>query len=173
MSNKVTEKKIKMPLWQDLVYMAFVAVAPIVITCIELFNSHSSVFKFTFASVGAIFVTVIVIRKYILNSQIERLKREVYDLEHDYSIANGNDKLIEVKWKKCKLILYCYNAAVVLLALVLAYLFITALVDGLIAFRGAITFILLFVLVGMIFKIICYASSTYEEDGNEDEETNR
>ena len=31
--KKVKVKKIKMPLWQDIVYMALIAVAPIVITC--------------------------------------------------------------------------------------------------------------------------------------------
>lgn len=71
--------------------------------------------------------------------------------------------------------MYAYNAIAVLLALALFYLFITAIVDGLIAFKGAATFILLFVIFGMIFKAICYASGVYEdeeEDNSGEQENN-
>lgn len=88
--KKVKVKKIKMPLWQDIVYMALIAVAPIVITCLELFQSHSSAFKWSFASIGAILTTFIIIKKYLLNKQIDNLEKEVFELEHDYSVANGD-----------------------------------------------------------------------------------
>lgn len=167
--TKVKVKKLKMPLWQDLVFMAFVAIAPIVITCLELFHSHSSAFKWTFASIGALLITFIVIKKYVLNTKIEKMKEEVFALEHDYSIASGDEKLIEAKWKRYNLILYSYNAVAVLLVLVLAYLFVTALIDGLIAFKGAMTFILLFVVIGMVFKALCYTVGTYEDEEEEKE----
>ena len=174
MAKKVKARKLKMPLWQDLVYMALVIIAPIVITCIELFDSHSSAFKWSFASIGSILITFIVIKKYILNNQIDKLKKEVFSCEHDYAVGASDDKLTEAKWRKAKLILYAYNAIAVLLALALFYLFITAIVDGLIAFKGAATFILLFVIFGMIFKAICYASGVYEdeEEDNSDEQEN-
>lgn len=152
-------KNLKMPLWQDLVYMAFVAIAPIVICCLELFESHSSVFKITFASLGALLVTFIVIKKYVLKSYFSRVQAEILQLEHDYSISVGNDTLIENKWKKLKLICYITNAITVVLAMLLTSLFVTALVDGLIAFKGAVLLILAFVLVGIVFKIICYLAS--------------
>lgn len=164
MTKKVKARKLQMPLWQDIVYMALVAIAPIVITCIELFNSHSTPFKWSFASIGAILITFIVIKKYLLNSQIDKLKKEVFACEHDYSVGASDDKFTEAKWRKAKLILYAYNAIVVLLTLVLMYLFITAIVDGLIAFKGAATFILLFVIFGMIFKALCYATGVYEDE---------
>lgn len=172
--KKVKVKKIKMPLWQDIVYMALIAVAPIVITCLELFQSHSSTFKWSFASIGAILTTFIIIKKYLLNKQIDNLEKEVFELEHDYSVANGDEKLIEAKWRRCKMILYAYNAIVVLLSLILVYLFVNALVDGLIAFKGAITLILIFVFSAMIFKAICYYGGVYEDEqeDNNSEESN-
>lgn len=54
------------------------------------------------------------------------------------------------------MILYAINALEVLLSLGLAVLFVKALVDGLVAFKGAITLIFLLVLVGMLFKMCCY-----------------
>lgn len=169
---KIKAKKLKSPWWQDLIYMSLIMIAPIVITCIELFQSHSTFFKVSFASVGAILVTYIIIKKYILNSKISKLKNEISLLEHDYAINSGDSNLIVAKWKSCQLKLYIYNAITVILVAALMYLFITALAQGLIAFRGAAMLILLFVIVGMVFKICTYVSGVYvelEEDDTSEE----
>lgn len=99
---KAKSRVLKMPLWQDIVYMALVLVGPIVVTCLELFESHSTPFKWSFASIGSLLVTVIIIRKYLFASKLKRYEQECYDLEHDYSIANGNDDLIIARWKSVK-----------------------------------------------------------------------
>lgn len=168
---KTKSRVLKMPLWQDIIYMALVFAGPVVVTCLELFQSHSTPFKWSFASIGALLTTVIIVRKYLLASKLKRYEQECYDLEHDYSIANGNDDLIIARWKKCKMILYAINAVEVLLSLGLAVLFVKALVDGLIAFKGAITLILLLVFVGMLFKMACYTDlGNAEGEDNEEGE---
>ena len=169
--QKVKAKKLKQPLWQELVYLALVGVAPIVITCIELFQSHSTFFKWSFASIGAILITYIIIRKFIINEKIKKAKAEILQIEHDYSLNIGDESLAKQKWKHLNLIVYIYNAIMVLLAMALVYLFVTALVDGLIAFKGAILLIFLFVLAGMIFKIITYLVAEFQ-DVDEEENSN-
>lgn len=169
--KKVKAKKLKQPLWQELVYLALVMVAPIVITCIELFQSSSTIFQWSFASIGAILVTYIVIRKFIINERIKRARDEIVQIEHDYSLNIGDDKLAKQKWKHLNLVIYIYNAIMVLLAMALIYLFVTALADGLIEFKGAILFILLFVLAGMVFKAITYLGAEFEEVEDTDDET--
>lgn len=166
--QKVKAKKLKQPLWQELVYLALVGVAPIVITCIELFQSHSTFFKWSFASIGAILITYIIIRKFIINEKIKKAKAEILQIEHDYSLNIGDESLAKQKWKHLNLIVYIYNSIMVLLAMALVYLFVTALVDGLIAFKGAILFILLFVLAGMVFKIITYLGAEFQEVDEEE-----
>lgn len=170
--QKVKARKLKSPLWQDLIYLALIMVAPIVITCIELFESHSSLFKISFASVGAIFVTYIIIKRYVLNSRIEKLKTEIQLLEHDYAVKSGDENYTVAKWKNCQLKVYLYNAIVVLLAMVLIYLFVTALAEGLIEFKGAIILILLFVLLGMVFKVCTFVRGVYVEMEDDSEEDN-
>lgn len=161
--KKIKAKKLKQPLWQELVYLALVAIAPIVITCIELFQSSSSMFKWSFASIGAILITYLVIRKFIINEKIKQAKAEILQIEHDYSLNIGDEKLARQKWKHLNLIVYIYNALMVLLSMALIYLFVTALADGLIAFKGAVLFILLFVLAGMVFKALTYLGAEFEE----------
>lgn len=164
--SKVTAKKLKLPIWQDIIYLICVAVAPIVITCLELFSSHSTVFKVTFSSIGALLITIMVIKRFVINNKIENIRKETFALEHDYSIAVGDEKLIKAKWKKCKLILYIYDATIVLISLLLATLFVTAITEGLIAFKGAILAILLSVFSGISFKIICYLTAIFEKEQN-------
>lgn len=166
--QKVKAKKLKQPLWQELVYLALVGIAPIVITCTELFQSHSTFFKWSFASIGAILIAYIVIRKFIINEKIKKAKAEILQIEHDYSLNIGDEALAKQKWKHLNLIIYIYNAIMVLLAMALIYLFITALVDGFIAFRGAALFILLFVLAGMMFKAFTYLGAEFEEVEEDD-----
>ena len=170
---RIKVKKLKQPLWQDIIYMLLVMVAPIVMTCIELFQSHSTIFKISFASIGALFVTYIIIKKYVLNTRITKIKQEISQLEHDYSIATGDDNLITAKWKSCQLKVYLFNAITVLFAAVLLYLFITALAEGLIAFRASAIMILLFVIIGMLFKACTFVGGVYVEldsDNGDDNE---
>ena len=171
--KKITARKLKQPLWQELVYLALVMVAPIVITCIELFQSHSTIFKWSFASVGAILITYIVVKKFIINEKIRKAKEEIIQIEHDYSLKIGDDNLARQKWKHLNLVVYIYNAIMVLLWMALIYLFIQALADGLIAFKGAALFILLFVLLGMIFKCFTYIGAEFEDSEEDEDETDK
>ena len=156
--------------WQELVYYCLIAIAPIVITCIELFQSHSTIFQWSFASIGAILITYIVIRKFVLEAKIKQIKAEIHDVEHDYSLAIGDENLAKNKWKKLNLIVYAYNAIMILLWMLLIALFVQALTDGLIAFKGASLLIFLFVLAGMIWKILIYLGSIFTDKTNEDGE---
>lgn len=171
--RKVKARKLKQPLWQELVYLALVMVAPIVITCVELFQSHSSAFKWSFASIGAILITYIVIRKFIINERIRKAKEEIIQIEHDYSLNIGDEKLARQKWKHLNLVLYIYDALMVILWMALIYLFIQALIDGFIAFKGASLFILLFVLIGMIFKAVTYVGAEFEDVEDDSDEENK
>lgn len=164
-------RKLKLKWWQELVYYCLIAIAPIVITCIELFQSHSTIFQWSFASIGAILITYIVIRKFVLEAKIKQIKAEIHDVEHDYSLAIGDDNLAKNKWKKLNLIVYAYNAVMVLLWMLLIALFVQALADGLIAFKGASLLIFLFVLVGMMWKILIYLGSIFSDKTNEGGET--
>lgn len=150
--------KLKLPLWQELIYLVFVAVAPIVITCLELFQSHSTAFKISFASVGAVLITYSTIKKYVLANYINKLKQKIVLLEHDYSTANGNPSYIKQQWKTYNCIIYLLQVTQVALVMIVAYMFIMALVGQLIAFKGAATLIVSSIVIAMIFKAICYLS---------------
>ena len=79
----VKARELKLPLWQDLIYMMFVFVGPVIITCLELFQSHSSALKWSFASIGSLLIVLIITKKYIFNSTLNKYKQKIFNLEHD------------------------------------------------------------------------------------------
>lgn len=148
--------KLKIPLWTEIVYFALVAVVPATIAAIEIFQSHSTMFKITFSSIGTVLLAIIVIRRFVLKDKIKQLQERCVMLEHDYSNEIGKKENEEIQWYKFNLIIYVYNAIVMILSLVLAVLFVTALAEQLIAFKGAAIIIFASVLVALIFRIIVY-----------------
>lgn len=169
MANKIPS--LKLPLWSEIIYFLLIAVGPIVVTACELFSSHSTVFKITFASVGALLITSIIIKKFVFNTKIKKLQAECLNCEHDYSMEIGNPDNAVKKWCIYNIIIFLYHCLVIALSLILALLFISALSEGLIKFKGAATLILIFVLVALLFRLFVYFGfmKTHLKKDNENE----
>lgn len=163
-------RHLRLHLWQELVYFMLVAIAPAVVTCIEVFQSHSSVFKVTFSSIGCLLLLVIVLRRFVFRGYIDKLREKSVLLEHDYSINVGDENLCKREWAVCNMIQYIYSIIVLVLSIVLSYFLMTAISEQIIQFRGASLLILLFVLGAVLFKLICYVviyKSTTKDGNNE------
>lgn len=152
--------KLSLKLWQDLVYFLFVGIIPVVITALELFQVEDSkaglAFKITFASVGALLLVIVILRTFVFKGYIAKLQEKCILLEHDYSIEVGKKENIEGQWSKYKAIIYGYHAIIILVALGLAVLFISAIADQLLKFRVASILIFSSVLVGIFWKLVLY-----------------
>lgn len=149
-------KKLKLSLWQEILYLVFVMLVPIVISCIEIFSTHSTPFKITFSSIGCVLITIILVKKFVFKAKIEQLQNKVLMDEHDYEIDVGNKEKLRKHWAISNIIILCYNAVVIILSIILAWLFISALADQIIQFKGASTVILVSCLIGIILKFIFY-----------------
>ena len=167
-------KSLRLKLWQEIIYFIFIAIAPVVVVGCEVFSSHSTPFKITFSAIGSVLLVIVILRKFVFNNYIKRLQDECVQLEHDYSINVGDEDLCKRKWTICNLVIYIYHSLVVILSLILAYTFITALSEQLITFRGASMLILGSVLLALMFKLFCYLRiylSTKKANKEEDNET--
>lgn len=171
--SKVTVNKLKLSLWQELLYLLFVMVIPIVVSAMEIFSSHSTPFKITFSSIGCLLITVILIRKFVFKSKIEKLQSKCVLDEHDYEIDVGNKDKIRANWARKNMIILAYHAIVMILTLILAWLFIGALADQLVKFKGAALIILVSCLIGIITRFVFYYMFTRKEalDGSEGGQT--
>lgn len=84
--SKITVDKLRLTWWQELLYLLFVMVTPVVIASCEIFSSHSTPFKITFSSIGSILLVIILIRKFVFKSQIEKLQNKCLMNEHDTQV---------------------------------------------------------------------------------------
>lgn len=160
-------RHLRLRLWQEIVYFLLVAIAPAVVTGVEIFSSHSTPFKITFSSIGCLLLLVIILKKFVFHNWIDKLRDKCVLLEHDYSINNGDQNLCKRQWSVCNIIQYVYNILVILLSVVLLYFLLTAVSEGIMAFRGASLLILLFVLAAIVFRLVCYIvmyRSTIKDD---------
>ena len=149
-------RHLRLHIWQEIVYFLLVAVAPAAVTCVEVFQSHNSMFQITFSSIGSILLLVIILRRFVLRNWIDKVREKCVLLEHDYSIDVGNQSLCKRQWAINNMILYIYSTTVLVLSVVLAYFLLNAIYEQVIQFRGAAVLILFFVLIAVVFKLACY-----------------
>ena len=158
--------KLKLKMWQEIIYFLFVGIIPAVLAAIPVFyaaGEGEKLFKISFASVGAVLLVVIVIRKFVLRNYIKKLQQRCVMLEHDYETGNGNPSQIATQWGKFNSIIFGYSALTTLLSLALMYIFVTALSEGLLQFRFWLVCILLSVLIGLLWKMLLFIRRVLNE----------
>ena len=114
-------RHLRLHLWQEIIYFLLVIIAPAVITGVEVFSSHSSIFKITFSSIGCLLLLVIIVRKFVLRNWINKLSEKCILLEHDYSINNGDQNLCKRQWAICNMIQYIYSIAIICILTLLSF----------------------------------------------------
>lgn len=157
--------KLKLRLWQEIVYFIFVGIIPAILAAIPVFyaaGDGEKLFKISFVSIGTVLLAAIVIRKFVLKNYIEKLQQRCVMLEHDFETGNGNPAQIATQWGKFNGIIFGYSALTTLLSLVLTYVLVTALAQGLLQFRFWLVCILISVLIGLTWKMILFVRRMFK-----------
>jgi hypothetical protein len=149
--------KLKMPLWQNIVYFLLTVIIPLVFVYVEVGLSKSTGFKVTFIFLTLILVIYEFLKKFIIKNQISKINADIVHLEHDYSNGIGESKLIKHNWLNRKLQEYLISSLSVVILMICTVLMINAIVSKLIQFKGAFIIICLCYFVAFIFKIITYS----------------
>lgn len=157
---KVNVDRLRLTWWQELLYLLFVMIIPVVIAACEIFTSHNTVFKVTFSSVGCILIVVILVRKFVFHAKVEKWQEKCIMKEHDYEINVGDKDKLRKTWAIYNMLILAYHSIVLILSLVLAWLFITALCDQFVQFKGASALILASALVGIAVRFVIFAAMT-------------
>lgn len=113
--KKPNIKKLKYPLWFNIVFLLLTVVIPVIFIIVQGFNSPSTIFKVTFTMLCAILLLWIFARKFIINKYEEKLQNRKSSLEHDYEIEVGNPQKAKWLWYSNELILTIVNTVQVLL----------------------------------------------------------
>lgn len=102
-------KKLKYPLWLDIVFTILTVVAPIILIVVQGLTSPSRAFRFSFTVICSLLLGWIFIKKFVIKPKEDKLIKEKVNLEHDYSIDVGDPKKCKFLWITNELWLTLFN----------------------------------------------------------------
>lgn len=91
-------KKLKYPLWFQIVFYCLTVVIPVCLIIVEGLTSKSSKFKITFGVIALIVLVWSAINKWLLSRIRHNIDERKIQLEHDYEIDVGNPDKIKYIW---------------------------------------------------------------------------
>lgn len=152
--KKPNIKKLKYPLWFQIVFLLFTVAAPIVTLIVQGLNSPNRTFRITFTVIGIILVAWIFIRKFVIHGMETKLEQKKAAIEHDYELDIGNPEKCRWLWFSNELLLSIIKAIHVALIGMLIMLIMIGIQEAAIKIKGAAFFIMILYLLAYIAKFI-------------------
>lgn len=103
-------KKLKYPLWLDIIFTILTVAAPIILIVVQGLTSPSHAFRFSFTVICSLLLAWIFIKKFVIKPKEDKLNKEKLNLEHDYSIDVGDPKKCKYLWLQNELWLMLFNS---------------------------------------------------------------
>ena len=152
--KKPNIKKLKYPLWFNIVFSILTVAIPLIFIIVQGFNSPSAIFKISFTMICAILLLWIFTRKFVFRKYEEKLEARKASLEHDYEIEVGNPQKAKWLWYSNEIILSVINAIQVLLIGGLILLMAVGIQNAAIKVKGLSFLIAILYLIAYTIKFI-------------------
>ena len=152
--KKPNIKKLKYPLWFNIVFSILTVAIPLIFIVVQGFNSPSTTFKVSFTMICAILLLWIFVRKFIIHKYEEKRQNRTACLEHDYEIEVGNPQKAKWLWYSNEIVLSIINAVQVLLMGGLILLMAVGIESAAIKVKGLSFLIALLYLIAYTMKFI-------------------
>ena len=161
-------KRLKYPLWSQIVFFVLTVVAPIVFIMVEGYQSPRTGFKITFSLLCGLVVGWSFLSKFVLGKFEHKWRDRQSKLEHDYEIDVGNADKIRWLWFNNEMKLNACTAVKIALWGSLLAVVLNEVAEGFMKIKGMIILIAIcYVLAYMLkFAVIAAAkgAETYEDD---------
>lgn len=168
--KKPNIKKLKYPLWFNIVFSILTVAIPLIFIVVQGFNSPSTTFKISFTMICAILLLWIFIRKFIISKYEEKLQNRKASLEHDYEIEVGNPQKAKWLWYTNEITLSIVNTIQVLLVGGLILLMAIGIETAAIKVKGLSFLITILYLIAYIIKFIVLLKLRGEDSEVTDEQ---
>lgn len=151
-------KKLKLPLWADIIYLMLTIVAPIIFIVIEAHKVPSASFRITFTVCTTALMAYVMIRKFMIDRQLHKLSDQCAVVELNYQTGVGDPEKNKVLWVKNKVIEYVCNIIQIILFGAIILLTVWGLQSLGLKLKGTTIFICLLYIIAFTFRIIMYVS---------------
>jgi len=108
--NKPDIKKLKYPLWLQIVFYVLTVVGPLVLIAVEGFKSPQAAFRFTFGVIAGLLLTWTFLKKFIIVKFVKKFTDKKSTLEHEYEVEIGTPEKVKYLWYENELLLNLFEA---------------------------------------------------------------
>lgn len=163
-------KRLKYPLWFQIVFFILTVIAPLVFLMVEGYQAKCEDgtpaigFKLTFGVMSSLVIVWSFINHFIIKRLKDKIEERQVKLEHDYEIDVGNPTKIKWLWFTNEMKLAIFNTISITLYGTLFAIVITAIAKQLMAIRGAIILIAIFYVVAYALKFIVITVKRGKDD---------
>lgn len=161
-------KKLKYPLWLDIIFTILAVAAPIILIIVQGLTSRSHAFRFSFTVVCSLLLAWIFIKKFIIKPKEDKLIKEKVNLEHDYSIDVGDPKKCKYLWLSNELWLMLFNGIQTALVGLTIMLLAVGIQNMNIKVKGSSFLIIIFYLLAFGMKAIYLVAKREALEENEE-----
>lgn len=165
--NKV--KKLHLPLWQDLVYLALLIIGPVatIYSAAIIHNPQTKYISYlTIFFLGTILL--IVLHKTIIVPWRIKVQAKIATLELNYSTSVGNEDEIKTLWCRLQFLSFLWRGGVIFFATIAIYFLISGLTGWIDKIGMYLKIMLLFVMVALLFRALCYLGNPFKKDETSD-----
>lgn len=171
MAKKKT-KKLHLPLWQEIVYLLLVVGGPLVTIYVAalVYNPSGKYISYLTVFILGV-VALIMINFLIIRPWRIKVQAQLAQLELNYATGVGDAKATKQLWKEIQFKVFLWYALIILFAALAIYFLITGLIGWIQNIELYLRIMLLLILVGVVFKGVCYYGNPFKKPKDDTEET--
>jgi hypothetical protein len=169
--KKPNIKKLKYPLWFNLLFLGLTVVLPLIFVVVQGFKSPSTTFKISFTVICATILIWVFTKKFILSKIEDKIVNKKAAIEHDYELNIGSSENAKWLWFNNELILTIINAIQVLLIGGLIVLFAVGIETAAIKIKTLSILLSLLYTIAYIIKFVLILKLRGEDSEVEDEQS--
>ena len=164
-------KKLKYPLWLQIIFYVLTVVGPLTLIAVEGFKSPQVAFRFTFGVIATMLLTWTFLKKFILVKYIKKLTDKKSTLEHEFEVEVGNPDKVKYLWYQNELYLSLFEALNVALIGSLIAVIAYGIQSGSYKVKAITLIIAILYVLAYIAKML-YIFATRDEEYKEETEEN-
>lgn len=170
--KKHKTKKLKTPLWQQIVYLLLVAGGPAVtIYVAAIIDNPKSYYisYFTFFLLGLI--TLILLNSFVIKPWKIKLQAQIATLELNYQTKVGPPIETKKMWNSLNFKIFLWNGGITLFVAFGIYFLLTSIVKWTLDIRVYLLIMFTSVFFGLIFRAFCYLGNPFKKIEEDDTTT--
>lgn len=171
--EKPNIKKLKYPLWFNIVFYVLTVILPISLIMVKGYKSESQTFRITFGVISSIVIVWTFLYRFIFVNYKKKFTENKIKYEHEYEVEIGNPKKVKYLWFLNEQYLSVLNVCTIIFYGLLFFVILDGLNKGILEIQGILYMIATSYLLAYVLRFLYIAlEKSKSEEGEEKEKEN-